>query len=211
MTEKLPVIAEERPADEPLLITDEQREKFLAIVRANPGVSTRTALFEAGVTRTSTWRRRHGKGFRAGSKEVPITKEQAQQLLSDPNLLEDYLYAKGKGAEQIEAEIIRRGLHGWDEPVFHNGQEVGAVRKYDSRLLIAAARANIPKYRDATLVEFGLAGHVNLEDRSASLSDVFALLRAVVGQDSIIDGEAEDADELEDDEDDDAAPALVPG
>ncbi|KKL13566.1 hypothetical protein LCGC14_2524500 [marine sediment metagenome] len=51
--------------------------------------------------------------------------------------------------DKIEREIYRRGVEGWEEPVYQGGQQVGTIRKYDSTMLIFLAKANMPgKYRD---------------------------------------------------------------
>ena len=35
----------------------------------------------------------------------------------------------------IEAEVYRRAVEGWDEPVFHGGKQVGVRRRYSDALL----------------------------------------------------------------------------
>lgn len=40
---------------------------------------------------------------------------------------------------RIEAEVMRRAVEGWDEPVFHAGKQVGVKRKYSDSLLRMAA------------------------------------------------------------------------
>lgn len=56
----------------------------------------------------------------------------------------------------IEHEIHRRGVEGWEEPVFagrYREKIVGTVRKYSDRLLELRARALIPAYRDQRKLE----------------------------------------------------------
>jgi hypothetical protein len=48
----------------------------------------------------------------------------------------------------IEAEIKRRAIDGWDEPLVSAGKRVGTVRKYSDTLLIFLAKARMPKYRE---------------------------------------------------------------
>lgn len=51
--------------------------------------------------------------------------------------------------ESLEAEMDRRGKEGYLEPVFYQGKEVSAVRKYSDVLLIVRAKAKMPeKYKD---------------------------------------------------------------
>lgn len=59
--------------------------------------------------------------------------------------------AKNLYNESIEGEIVRRGVHGWKEPVFggkDRDQIVGYVRKYSDQLLIQHAKARNPIYKD---------------------------------------------------------------
>lgn len=71
--------------------------------------------------------------------------------------------------DAIETEIIRRGQHGYDEPIVYQGKisinpETGkplCVRKYDTTLLIFLAKAKMPeKYRERTETQLtGLLTH----------------------------------------------------
>jgi len=45
-------------------------------------------------------------------------------------------------------ELLRRGLRGWEEPVWYRGQEVGSVRKYSDSCLIRYVQAYFPEFRD---------------------------------------------------------------
>jgi len=66
-----------------------------------------------------------------------------------PEFEERYAAAREEVNDQIEKEIYRRAVLGWDEPVFQGGKKVGIIHKYDSTLLIFLAKANMPnKYRD---------------------------------------------------------------
>jgi hypothetical protein len=42
-------------------------------------------------------------------------------------------------------EARRRGVEGWDEPVFYKGEPVGAIRRYSDRLLIQLLQAHKPE------------------------------------------------------------------
>lgn len=56
-----------------------------------------------------------------------------------PALTDIYKAAKECGdrlrQQMREDEVFRRGVLGWDEPVYQNGRKVGKIRKYDSKLL----------------------------------------------------------------------------
>jgi 5-methylcytosine-specific restriction endonuclease McrA len=61
----------------------------------------------------------------------------------------DWEEAYESGSDLIEDEIKRRGVEGWDEPVFYKGEECGAIRKFSDTLLIFQAKARRPeKYRE---------------------------------------------------------------
>jgi hypothetical protein len=61
----------------------------------------------------------------------------------------DFEVAAEEANERIEMEILRRGVEGWEEPVWYKGEEVGKVRKFSDILLIFLAKARMPaKYRD---------------------------------------------------------------
>ena len=64
-----------------------------------------------------------------------------------------YDEAYGDFKEAIEAEIMRRAIYGWDEPVFQQGELAGTVRKFDSRLLELMAKRHIPAFKEKHIVE----------------------------------------------------------
>ena len=44
-------------------------------------------------------------------------------------------------------ELLRRGVRGWDEPVWYRGEEVGTIRKYSDSCLIRYVQAHFPQFR----------------------------------------------------------------
>ena len=53
--------------------------------------------------------------------------------------------------ENIELEIHRRGVEGWDVPVFGGREKdrvVGSIRQFDGKLLELHAKRHIPEYRE---------------------------------------------------------------
>ena len=57
--------------------------------------------------------------------------------------------AKLMAIERMEAEVHRRGVEGFEEPVFYQGREVGKVRKYSDNLLMFMLKGCRPeKYRE---------------------------------------------------------------
>ncbi|KKN17123.1 hypothetical protein LCGC14_0968940 [marine sediment metagenome] len=101
-------------------------DTFLADFRLNGNLTL--ACRAANVSRTTvyTWARDDVEGFAAAFAE-----------------------AEQEACDRIEAEILRRGVEGWNEPVFYKGEETGKIRKYSDILLIFLAKARMPaKYRD---------------------------------------------------------------
>jgi hypothetical protein len=73
--------------------------------------------------------------------------------------------------EDIEAELHRRAVTGWEEPVYQKGARVmdtdeagnpvkASIRKFSDNLLLARARAVLPQYRDKKLVDVVHSGSI---------------------------------------------------
>ena len=62
--------------------------------------------------------------------------------------------------ELLEQEAHRRGVEGWDEPVFFKGDVCGHVRRHSDRLLELALKKNVPEWRDKLSVDAKLTGGV---------------------------------------------------
>ncbi len=73
--------------------------------------------------------------------------------------------------EDIEAELHRRAVTGWDEPVYQKGARVmdtdadgkpvkASIRKFSDNLLLARARAVLPQYRDKKLLDVVHSGSI---------------------------------------------------
>lgn len=141
---------------EPATLTDRQAEKLLTLIRANPQLGTVAALKQLG---------------------IKASRQHARQLTVE--LGEAYEEARGRGHERIRQEIQRRAIDGVDEPVYQGGEQVGVIRRYSDRLLLALAKAQLPEYRDRVELTGADGGPVQLEDRSASLADVARILETV--------------------------------
>lgn len=58
------------------------------------------------------------------------------------------------GTDELEEEARRRAFAGVDEPVFYQGEECGAVRKYSDTLLIFLLKGRKPdKYRERVTID----------------------------------------------------------
>lgn len=103
----------------------------------------------------------HGVVARAARAASPHSKTGCVQSFYDERARdEDFAAAWSEAVDlamgSIEHEIHRRGVVGWEEPVFagrYREKIVGTVRKYSDRLLELRARALIPAYRDQRKLE----------------------------------------------------------
>ena len=69
-----------------------------------------------------------------------------------------FLMADEMRIERVEAEMHRRAIEGWEEPVFYRGRQVGTIRRFDSKLLEVLAKAGKPqKYRENVKVDATLS------------------------------------------------------
>ena len=59
----------------------------------------------------------------------------------EPELCAQWDEAIEIALDRLEAEVVRRGLEGWLEPVYYMGEAVGTVRKYSDTLLLAKLNA----------------------------------------------------------------------
>lgn len=72
----------------------------------------------------------------------------------DPKFKEAVEIAEQEATELLEREAFRRAVSGVKEPIFHQGQRVGQVRRYSDTLLIFLLKARAPeKYREKFDVE----------------------------------------------------------
>ena len=67
---------------------------------------------------------------------------------NDPDYVVRFQRARKIAGEMLIDEARRRAHDGWDEPVYHLGQVVGQVRKYDSTLLMFLIKQLDPSYRE---------------------------------------------------------------
>ena len=67
----------------------------------------------------------------------------------DPAFAQEWASALADAADVLEREAVRRGMEGYDEPVYYLGQVVGTVRKYSDQILILLLKAAKPdKFRE---------------------------------------------------------------
>lgn len=63
----------------------------------------------------------------------------------DPDYPAAFADAHARACDAIRGEIFRRGVEGWDEPVFHEGQVVGFKRRYSDVQLTNLAKSRMPE------------------------------------------------------------------
>lgn len=100
-----------------------------------------------------------------------------------PEFAEAWDKALRIGITALEDEAHRRAFDGVQEPVFHQGLEVGAVRKYSDTLAIFLLKAHAPeKYRERSNLEVtGKDGgplQISDAERSVRAAGLIALAQA---------------------------------
>lgn len=63
----------------------------------------------------------------------------------DPEFAAAWADALQEACANVESEIHRRAVEGWDEPVYQRGELVGTVTKYSDRLLELRAKGLMPE------------------------------------------------------------------
>lgn len=112
----------------------------------------------------------------------------------DPAFNAQWEEARDITTEKAEAEIYRRGVVGWVEPIFGKGpsgttQVVGSIRKYSDRMLEVLIKARKPnEYRDNPRV--AVAAEVQVGDAKARLIALVNSTADALAQD----GEPHEAD-----------------
>jgi hypothetical protein len=75
--------------------------------------------------------------------------------------------------DEVEQELFRRGVKGWNEPVFYKGQKVGSIRKFSDSDLHLLAKAHRPeKYRERFDVNNHIDGHLDV-NIAAKIDEVY--------------------------------------
>lgn len=84
----------------------------------------------------------------------------------DPEFAEAIEDAHQLYVDELHAELRRRGVEGWDEPVFYLGQRVDTIRKWSDALFLAELRKHDHDYRETKNVkqETKHSGGVRLPD-----------------------------------------------
>lgn len=77
----------------------------------------------------------------------------------DPKFKAAWDSALEDACDRMEREAYRRAVEGVDEPVFYQGEECGAIRRYSDSLLTTLLKANRPeKFRENATVKSEISG-----------------------------------------------------
>ena len=117
--------------------TPEKEAEFLARLRDTANVTR--SCEECGLTRSSVYE------WREDDKDFADAWDKAVDI----------------GSDALEDEAIRRAHQGTLKPVFHQGQECGAIREYSDTLMIFMLKARRPeRFRERSSVD--LSGGLDL-------------------------------------------------
>lgn len=131
-------------ADEPL--TDDERARFLAVLRGQPRVGNKAALRQVGVR---------------------ATKGEIEDLFAaEPDLEDDVLEARGRPVEKVVAALYQTATDP-DSPSQTRAAGMYLARYGDPGWRRSLARVD---------VEHQISGRIEIEDRSASLAEVAEVL-----------------------------------
>lgn len=100
-----------------------------------------------------------------------VDRQRHYEWLADPEkypgYAERYAEANEQACDALEAEAVRRGAEGWEEPVYQGGKLVGRVVRHSDRMLELVLKARLPeKYRERQSMELTGKGGGPLETRN---------------------------------------------
>lgn len=98
----------------------------------------------------------------------------------DPDFAQAWDEALEMARGAVEAELHRRAVEGYLEPIYYLGQEVGEVRKYSDSLLLARIRAVAPEYRQKQQIEHTGGVDIKPIDMQSLTSSQRAALRELL-------------------------------
>jgi len=137
------------------LMLDSMESIEAALIRVLPDTDARVCASVAEYL----WRLASGECHKPAAKAADLSWARLQAYKGAyPVIAEMYKLAKECGEDvrqaEREAELHRRGVIGFEEPVFHKGEEVGSITRYSDKCLELGLKANDPgKYSDKHQVE----------------------------------------------------------
>ena len=107
----------------------------------------------------------------AAARAAKVSRTIHYEWLRDPEYRKEFDEAQEVYIEGMESEADRRAVQGTDRPVFHKGEQCGAVKEFSDTLLIFRLKALRPEvYRE--LREVKHSGGVAVEHRAAIAAEV---------------------------------------
>jgi len=98
----------------------------------------------------------------AASKECGVSCETIRLARRDnPDFAQAMEEAWEQFGEMVAAEVKRRAVDGWEEPVFQKGELIGHVRKFSDRLLELMAKRTNAEFKERVALE--AKGTVNVD------------------------------------------------
>jgi hypothetical protein len=103
---------------------------------------------------------------------ISAQKVQAHRLISE-KFAAAFDEAMDIYKQNIEAEIHRRAIDGWDEPVYQKGELCGTIHRHSDRLLVLLAKRHIAEYRDTDPVSSAGGGGVMVVPMTAQTAEAW--------------------------------------
>lgn len=95
----------------------------------------------------------------------------------DDEFAAEFQQAEIEATETMEREAYRRAVEGTEEPIYHQGDQVGSVRKYSDTLLIFMLKARNPsKYRERVQMQ-----HADADGKRLPLGAVEEFVKDALG------------------------------
>lgn len=69
-------------------------------------------------------------------RAAECSRTQVYEWLKDRDFKRQMDAAREEACDTLESEAMRRAVQGYEQPVFHKGEQCGVVRKYSDRLLM---------------------------------------------------------------------------
>ncbi len=82
-------------------------------------------------------------------RKAQCSRTQVYEWMRAPEFKARMDAAREEACDTLEAEAMRRAVHGYEQPVFHKGVQCGVVRRFSDALLMFLLKAVRPfKYQD---------------------------------------------------------------
>jgi hypothetical protein len=99
--------------------------------------------------------------------------------------------ARHKASHAIETELRRRGIEGYEEKVFFQGEQIGTQTRYSDRLLELLAKGNMEKYGKTS--EMGVNINIGAENIKTKLASLLGV-EIKKEEEEVIEGEFRELD-----------------